>query len=508
MSNNKKSIGTIETASHASHQAPAGVTAVTDASHIASQSLKYENNHKKDKDNQQKKESKVAEDIAVKLREKLTYDELQGAWYRYQGKIWIEVPDRTARRIIKTKLSAVYKNGFTLSFLRSIEGFMQMDLYLDTWQTDKNLLPMQNGILNLQDKSIIPHSFTHHFKWCLPFEYNPEFECPTIMDWLKTSTNNDPEVIEIIRCCFYLALIGSKHTQKFMELLGVGGTGKSTLVRLLTMLLGDENHVATDLKNLEQNRFESATLYGKRLVVISDSSRYGGEVSALKAITGGDPIRFEKKQQQQGNSFIAECFVVIASNEAIQSSDYSSGLTRRRIPVNFNRRVTDEEKARWEDQGGIESAMEKELPGLLNWVLALDEKQVNKTLGGLNGTMSKAQREHYVETNKLAAWLDDRCIVDEKNSIYTGDSFKIRDQEVHNNIRTKLYPNYQDWCEDKAVKPLAVQRFGATLNDICGYMKLPVKREEKDRNGRRFTGLNIRSLHHNNIPTPILKLIL
>lgn len=269
------------------------------------------------------------------------------------------------------------------------------------------------------------------------------------------------------------------------------------------MLLGEQNHVATDLKNLEGNRFEVAVLYGKRLAVISDSSRYGGEVSVLKAVTGGDPIRFEKKNKQQGGSFVADCFVVIASNEAIQSSDYSSGLTRRRIPVNFNRRVTEEDKALWREQGGIESAMEKELPGLLNWVLELNESEVNKILGGLNGRMTKAQRYHYVETNKLAAWLDDRCVVDESKSTYTGASFKDRDIEVVNDIKTKLYPNYQDWCDENAVKPLAVQRFGSSLDDVCQYLKLPVKREEKDQHGRKFTGLIIRDLLHNEILTPV-----
>ncbi len=452
-----------------------------------------------------KKESKVSEEIALTLREKLTYDELQGAWYRYQEKTWKEVPDRTARRIIKTKLSTIYKDGFNLAFLRNIEGFMQMDLCFDRWQTDKNLLPMQNGILNLTDKSIIPHSFTHRFKWCLPFEYTPKAKCPTIIEWLKTSTEDDPVAIETIRCCFYLALIGSKNIQKFMELVGVGGTGKSTLTKLLTMLVGDGNHVATDLKNLENNRFESSTFYGKKLVVISDSSRYGGEVSALKAITGGDPIRFEVKRKQQGASFIAECFVVIASNEAIQSSDYSSGLTRRRIPVNFNRRVTEEDKARWKNQGGIELAMEKELPGLLNWILELNEHEVNKALGGLNGAMTIPMLEHYVATNKLAAWMEARCVVDESKSTYVGVAFKGRDIEVVHDINTKLYPNYQDWCDDMKILPISVTRFGDALADVCGFLKLPIKREKRDRTGRRFSGLEIRGIN-NRLPTPILNI--
>jgi phage/plasmid-associated DNA primase len=52
----------------------------------------------------------------------------------------------------------------------------------------------------------------------------------------------------------------------------------------------------TTLEQLEKNRFETAAIYGKKLLLITDSDKYGGEVSTLKAITGGDPIRFEKKK--------------------------------------------------------------------------------------------------------------------------------------------------------------------------------------------------------------------
>jgi len=454
------------------------------------------------------KESKIAEEIAKTIENKLAYDEVQGEWYLYKKNIWKEITDKTARRIINKKLSERFNQGFTLSFLRNMEGFMQMYLYADEWQTNKSLLPVNNGVLDLKTKIIKPHAYNHYFRWCLPFDFQPKAKCPTIMKWLKASTYDDEETIQVIRCCFYLALIGSKQIQKFLELLGAGGTGKSTLIRLLIMLLGEQNHVATDLKNLEGNRFEAAILYSKKLVVISDSSRYGGELSVLKAVTGGDPIRLEKKNKQQGGSFVADCFVVIASNEAIQSSDYSSGLTRRRIPVNFNRRVTEEDKALWRDQGGIEAVMEKELPGLLNWVLELTESEANKILGGLNGFMTKSERLHYVETNKLAAWLDDRCIVDESKGTYTGGSFKSRDEEVAHDIKTKLYPNYQDWCEENAVKALAVQRFGNSLDDICQTLKLPVKREDKDRHGRQFTGLVIRDFLHIKTPTPVTKTIL
>ena len=275
------------------------------------------------------------------------------------------------------------------------------------------------------------------------------------------------------------------------------------------MLIGDTNHAATDLKNLEGNRFEAATLYGKKLAVISDSSRYGGEVSVLKAITGGDPIRHERKNQQQGESFIFGGVVVIASNEAIQSTDYTSGLARRRLPVVFNRKVTDEDKAKWLAKGGIEKAMKAELPGLLNWVLSMPDNEANEALGGINGELTKAQRRHYCETNKIAAWIDDNTVIDPDSIVRIGVSTrKLNDDyKAEQEADTKLYPNYERWCIENGVNPIAVQNFSAALENVCGHVKITVKKLNRSNSGARLQGLSIRAFNekHLKISTPITR---
>jgi putative DNA primase/helicase len=271
------------------------------------------------------------------------------------------------------------------------------------------------------------------------------------------------------------------------------------------MLVGESNHAATDLKNLEQNRFEAATLYGKRLAVISDSSRYGGKVSVLKAITGGDPIRHERKNQQQNGSFVFEGIVMIASNEPIQSSDYSSGLARRRMPINFIRKISDTDKEKWRTQGGIEHAMKLELPGLLNWVLAMTDDELNAVIGGIEGKLNKSQRLHLCETNKLAQWIDDNLFIQVENKIYSGGSpVDITDSyDLEVETKTKLYPNYYKWCKTNGNMPISVNRFMNCLEDIATHARLPIQFFRRDNAGRYCKGFAIREERHANVTTPI-----
>jgi putative DNA primase/helicase len=453
-------------------------------------------------------ESKLAENIADCLRDRLCYDEKSGEWFAGKGGLWSCVSEKRALKIIMSSLDSKLPSGYAINKLNNIKSFLMIYLLLDDWESARHLLPMANGVLDTKSMTLSAYSHRHRFNWQLPYGYDSDSKLDVISRWLLDATENDDESIQIIRAFFKIALIGG-DAQKFLELIGAGGTGKSTLVRLLVAFIGDKNHAATDLKNLETNRFEAAALYGKRLALISDSSRYGGEVSVLKAITGGDPVRFEKKNQQQSGSFVFGGVVVVASNEAIQTADYTSGLIRRRMPVTFNRKVTDADKAKWTAIGGIEAAMHKELPGLLNWVLQMTDDDVGKVIGGINGQMTQAQREHLADTNKIAAWLDDNIIINIDSIVYVGKSMKKECDESKINIarREKLYPNYEQWCDDCAVNPVALQRFTANVLDVCSQLNLDVIAKDKTNQGRPIKGLAIRREFHFTYASPVTRKI-
>jgi putative DNA primase/helicase len=137
---------------------------------------------------------------------------------------------------------------------------------------------------------------------------------------------------------------GRSDLQRYLELVGPGGTGKSTYIRLAMALVGLRNTHTTTLQRLEGNRFETASIRGKRLVVITDSERYAGNVSVLKAITGGDSLPYEAKFQQSTGGFTPTTMVVVAANEVVQSADYTSGLERRRLTVPLKNQIACEQQ--------------------------------------------------------------------------------------------------------------------------------------------------------------------
>lgn len=449
-------------------------------------------------------DSQISERLALALGNKLGFDNVAGEWYGQAGGLWKPISKREALKIIRTHLKRELPKGFAVSRLNGIETLLALDLLICGWNHDRNLLPLKNGVLNIKSRELRAYQRSDRFNWQLPYEYDAGDKIQVIASWLSDATGDDLEQVKVIRAFAKVAVAGG-DLQKFLEVIGRAGTGKSTLIRLLMAAVGKENTVITDLKNLEGSRFEGANLYGKRLAVINDSPNFNSEVSVLKAITGGDTVRFEKKGIQAGQGFVFTGVVAIVANEPIQTKDYTSGMIRRRMPVTFNNQVTDADKAKWKHQGGIESAMKLELSGFLNWVLDMPDDEVRLVIGGINGEMTAIQRQHLINTNALARWIDECCIASVDSVVGIGRSMaKERDPDARDEaVSEKLYSNYEYWCEGQNIHPLAMNKFSENVIDVCKQVRIEISKPNRTNQGAVIKGLLIRKPFHGNYPTPI-----
>ena len=406
-------------------------------------------------------QNQLASAIAEKLLKRIRWDDATQQWFSKSGNIWKPSRDIAVQKFIKRELDkAKLEKGYAFNLVSSVEKFLRIDLQVEEWETNRHLLPMTNGVLNLRTKALEQYG-ERMFDWQLPYGFDPMASCPTVKRYLLTATGGDRSVIKFLMAWMYAVLTGRSDLQKYLELVGDGGSGKSTFLELCTMLVGDENRVVTDLKRLEGSRFETANLKGKRLAQITDSNKHGGDVSTLKAITGGDPLPYEKKGIQAAEPFVFTGLVMIAANESIQSSDYTSGISRRRVPVKFEHRVSEKEKRRYRKQGGIIQVTQAQMSGLVNWLLSLDESEVVDLINNPEGEMKRQKVEAELKVNPLLAWLNEnvvRCTAGQDED-YVGDK-KAHPAEC-------LYPNYVDYCERQGREPLSTTRFGTLVLDNC-----------------------------------------
>lgn len=452
---------------------------------------------------------KQADHITDLLKDVLAWDVVNKYWILYNQNpkfpgVWLKAETEFVHKAVESAIKQMdgeipliaeswekgYRVGHNFREIAALTDLIQLRLLQIPQELDRDLLPFKNGILNTKTGVFTPgHKPENRLRWQLPYDYDPLATCDPIVNWLHEATSNDPAIVEVLRAFLRAVLLGRADLQRFLELVGPGGTGKSTLTRLMVALVGETNTKSTSLRELENGRFEGAELVGKRLILISDSDRYGGSVSQLKCITGGDPIRIERKYQQETGSALIDAMVVLTVNEAIQTSDYTSGLQRRRLVIPFTNQI---DPANQRDlitvgYGKTSGEFAPFLPGLVNWVLQLSEERMQALVRNTSREVPSLEGyriESILESNPMAQWVDN-CLLFEPLS-------RERVGLSNESAYSSLYASYCEFIKNTGAHPVSANRFSTLFQDLlCKQLKKPVEKG-RDRLGTFFKGIRIR----------------
>ena len=166
---------------------------------------------------------------------------------------------------------------------------------------------------------------------------------------------------------FGYALTPDTSQQKAFLIIGPKRSGKGTIARILTRVVGIENAVAPTIAGLGMN-FGLAPLIGKRVAIISDA-RLGGRADQhaiaerLLSITGEDALTIDRKFQPAWTGRLQTRFVVL-SNELPRLADAGGALASRFIVLPLTASFYGREDP------GLTDRLLCELPGVLNWSIA------------------------------------------------------------------------------------------------------------------------------------------
>lgn len=441
----------------------------------------------------------IARELAERYRHELAWHTGLKLWLRYGAKspgVWSETPDESVNSVVIAALESRpdTAGNYSFPFISHTVSLMKAYLQVHEWDETPGLIPLQDGVLELSTNKLLCHSPGYRFLWCLPYKWvNRVIGCQPIIDWIAEAMKGNLDRVALVRAYLKASVTGRTDLQRYLECIGPGGSGKGTLTRLDMALVGAENTVVTTLEQLEKNRFETAGIFGKRLLLITDSERYGGEVSVLKAITGGDPVRYERKNVQQSKSFTPTCMVIVAANEPVVSNDYTSGLERRRLTLPFTHQVKPGERR------DLDREFKPYLPGLLAWALAMPDEEMTRLLLDTCNTvqsLAASKAEFLIETNPMAEWLDACVVINPIAKTYVGVAQRDK-SPANDNIylftNKWLYASYCQYSATTGSKAVSVRRFSTLLHDLCiSQLKLDGIYKGRDNKGTYFEGLAIR----------------
>jgi putative DNA primase/helicase len=294
-----------------------------------------------------------------------------------------------------------------------------------------------NGIVGL-DGQLQPHTPDFLSPIQINAAFDPAAACPAIDKFLAEVLA--PDDVELIYELVGYLVVPDQSLQTAMMFLGEGANGKSTLLNLITDLLGHRNVSSVALHRLDEDRFSVAELEGKLANVFADlDARALNASSMFKSITGGDAVTGERKYAN-AFTFTPYARLLFSANEPPPTPDSSDAFYRRWQIVPFERRF-DPGKA--DRQLGRHLSTPQELSGLLNQGLCRLKGVRERGAFIASDTGVKAKERFRVDSDSVAGFIEDAC--------ERGGEARVP--------KARLYSAYKGWCLDSSRKPRGKQKF-------------------------------------------------
>ncbi|EAA7087582.1 DNA primase [Salmonella enterica] len=266
---------------------------------------------------------------------------------RYENGIWKNIPAATFSRNVADlfqRLRSPFSSGKIASVVETLKLIIPQQ---DT--PARRLIGFRNGVLDTQSGLFSPHSKSHWLRTLCDVDFTPPVEgeklethAPNFWRWLDRSAGKNPQKRDVILAALFMVLANRYDWQLFLEVTGPGGSGKSILAEIATLLAGEDNATSADIDTLEDPR-KRASLIGFSLIRLPDQEKWSGDGAGLKAITGGDAVSVDPKYQNPYSTHIPAVILAV-NNNPMRFTDRSGGVSRRRVIIHFPEQIAPEER--------------------------------------------------------------------------------------------------------------------------------------------------------------------
>lgn len=394
----------------------------------------------------------------------------QGTWHAWDGRCWPELDRRTLSRDLYAFFDTAifYKSGprggstpketpfqptrnKVADLLHALEAVVHLPADTDapSWTINDppapadELLPCANGLLHLPTRRLLDHDPRLFNLHAVPFAHDPNATCPRWETFLGQLWPDDPQSIAAVQEMFGYLVSGDTRLQKAFFLVGPKRSGKGTIGRVATALIGPAD-VAGPSMGAFASHFGLSALIGKRLAIVGDARIRANDdeiVQRVLSIVGEDVIDVDRKHRDPWHGRLPTRLLLL-SNELPSLVDSSGALASRFVLLRLTRSFIGKEDHHLED------TLVAELPGILNW--ALDGMDRLRRRGRFVIPDSSLELMTQLEdlASPISAFVRDRCTVDPMATVSCDT----------------LYIAWRRWCADEGrTHPGKAATFGKDL---------------------------------------------
>ncbi|EHU1052054.1 DNA primase, partial [Salmonella enterica subsp. enterica serovar London] len=266
---------------------------------------------------------------------------------RYENGVWKVLPPQDFARDVAglfQRLRAPFSSGKVASVVDTLKLIIPQQE-----APSRRLIGFRNGVLDTQNGTFHPHSPSHWMRTLCDVDFTPpvdgetlETHAPAFWRWLDRAAGGRAEKRDVILAALFMVLANRYDWQLFLEVTGPGGSGKSIMAEIATLLAGEDNATSATIETLESPR-ERAALTGFSLIRLPDQEKWSGDGAGLKAITGGDAVSVDPKYRDAYSTHIPAVILAV-NNNPMRFTDRSGGVSRRRVIIHFPEQIAPQER--------------------------------------------------------------------------------------------------------------------------------------------------------------------
>ena len=323
------------------------------------------------------------------------------------------------------------------------------------------IVPCRSFLLHLPTRTTLPP--TPAFFSFNALDFDPLPDAPPPVAWLAFMHqlfDGDIQSLDLLQEWFGYCLTGDTSQQKMLFIVGPKRSGKGTIGRVLTQLVGPGNVCGPTTSSLAGN-FGLQTLIGKTLAIVSDA-RFHGEniatvVERLLCISGEDTLSVDRKHLPSVTMKLPTRFTFF-SNELPRLNDSSGALVGRFMILRLTQSFFGQEDTQ------LTAKLLGELPAILNWAIEGWHRLHARGHFLMPQSTADALLDLQELSSPVTAFVREECLVAPGQRVWVDD----------------LYEAWTHWCgREGRIAVSNKQTFGRDL--AAAFSEIQCRRGSADR---------------------------
>ena len=396
----------------------------------------------------------------------LKFLEKERTFFRYNGKCYEQCTDDRLNHICQSELGK-HRELFTPA---SKANFIHFAIGNDLVDMDKayedqvRYLTMQNGLYDLSTYQLIPHDSEIFTTNLLPYDYNPEAECPRWLKYLDEVFLSDAATILFVQEAVGYAFHKSIPKAVLFFLIGDGGNGKSVFIDVISSLCGKENVCNISLNRLNDEKY-LPELFGKMINVSGETPNARCmNTDLIKSVVAGDWVT-GREVYKKPSKFKPYAKHYLGMNTLPEIDDNTHGMWRRIHVINFPRKFSETEM-----DVELTGKLLDELSGIFNWALEGYRRLRDQGFIFSESASMRKSKKRYKQKNSSAIDFAESHLPD---ILESEPSVPFKD----------VYKGYKEFCSIEGIKRVFPKKDFRSALESEGYR---IKNSSKHANQLRI----------------------